>query len=31
MDLAASSIIISALVFYSFGVWGERFTGRLKH
>jgi len=30
MDPAASTIITSALVFYSIGVWGERFTGRLK-
>ncbi len=30
MDPAASTIITAALVFYSIGVWGERFTGRLK-
>jgi len=30
MDPAASTIITSALVFYSIGVWGERITGRLK-
>lgn len=30
MDPAASTIITAALVFYSIGVWAERFTGRLK-
>jgi len=31
MDPAASTIITSALVFYSIGVWGERITGRLRY
>jgi len=30
MDSSASIIITSALVFYSIGVWSERFQGRLK-
>ena len=30
MDPSASIIITSALVFYSIGVWSERFQGRLK-
>ena len=30
MDSSASIIITAALVFYSIGVWSERFMGRLK-
>ena len=30
MDSSASIIMAAALVFYSIGVWGERFTGKLK-
>jgi uncharacterized repeat protein (TIGR03987 family) len=30
MDSSASIIITLALVFYSIGVWSERFSGRLK-
>jgi len=30
MNSAASTIITLALVFYSIGVWSERFAGRLK-
>ena len=30
MDPAATVIISSAFVFYSIGVWSERFSGRLK-
>ena len=30
MDPAATTIITSALVFYSIGVWSERIAGRLK-
>ena len=30
MDPRASLFITSALIFYSIGVWGERFTGRLR-
>ncbi|HSN42932.1 MAG TPA: HsmA family protein [Propionibacteriaceae bacterium] len=30
MDPRASIFITSALIFYSIGVWGERFTGRLR-
>lgn len=30
MDPSASIIITAALIFYSIGVWGERFQGRLK-
>ena len=30
MDSSASMIITAALVFYSIGVWSERFMGRLK-
>ena len=30
MDPLASTIITAALIFYSIGVWSERFAGRLK-
>jgi uncharacterized repeat protein (TIGR03987 family) len=30
MDSSATIVITSALVFYSIGVWSERFSGRLK-
>lgn len=30
MDSSATIIITAALVFYSIGVWSERFSGRLK-
>ena len=30
MDPSASIIMAAALVFYSIGVWGERFSGQLK-